>query len=186
MSWVSSGSMTCDDIIFLTTTELVLTYSLCILYKVLKVLVVTLCNSSESESCSVVSNSLWPHGLYSPWNSLGQNIGVGSLSLLQGIFPTQGSNPGFPFCRRFLYQLSYRGSPRILKWVDYPFYSRSSRPGIKPGSPVDSLPTELSGNPFVTELYRELFVIPPLILDMINIIDTASINYSCSESSIII
>ena len=45
-----------------------------------------------SESCSVMSNSLWPHGLYSPWNSPGQNTGVGSLSLLQGIFPTQGSN----------------------------------------------------------------------------------------------
>ena len=38
------------------------------------------------KSCSVVSNSLWPHGLYSPWNSLGQNTGVGSLSPLQGIF----------------------------------------------------------------------------------------------------
>ena len=47
---------------------------------------------SESESHSVVSDSLWPHGLYSPWNSPGQNTGVGSLSLLQGIFPTQGSN----------------------------------------------------------------------------------------------
>ena len=41
------------------------------------------------ESCSAVSNSLWPHGLYSPWNSKGQNTGVGSLSLLQGIFPTR-------------------------------------------------------------------------------------------------
>ena len=46
------------------------------------------------ESRSVVSDSLRPHGLYSPWNSLGQNTGVGSLSLLHGIFPTQGSNPG--------------------------------------------------------------------------------------------
>ena len=45
---------------------------------------------SESESRSVVSNSLRPHGLYSPWNSRGQNTGVSSLSLLQGIFPTQG------------------------------------------------------------------------------------------------
>ena len=45
---------------------------------------------SESESCSVVSDSLWPHGLDRPWNSPGQNAGVGSLSLLQGIFPTQG------------------------------------------------------------------------------------------------
>ena len=40
------------------------------------------------ESSSVVSDSLRPHGLYSPWNSPGQNTGVGSLSLLQGIFPT--------------------------------------------------------------------------------------------------
>ena len=69
---------------------------------------------SESESHSVVSNSLQPHGLYSPWNSLGQNIGMGSLSLLQGIFPTQGSNPGFPHCWRILYQLSHKGSPRIM------------------------------------------------------------------------
>ena len=50
------------------------------------------------------------HALYSPWNSLGQNAGVGSLSLLQGIFPTQGSNPGLPHCRRILYQLSHKGS----------------------------------------------------------------------------
>ena len=46
-----------------------------------------------SESRSVVSDSLRPHGLYTPWNSPGQNTGVGSLSVLQGIFPTQGSNP---------------------------------------------------------------------------------------------
>ena len=46
------------------------------------------------ESCSVVSDSLQPHGLFSPWNSPDQNTGVGSLSLLQGIFPTQGWNPG--------------------------------------------------------------------------------------------
>ena len=45
-----------------------------------------------SESCSVMSNSLWPHGLYSPWNSPGQNTGVSSISLSQGIFPTQGLN----------------------------------------------------------------------------------------------
>ena len=50
----------------------------------------------NGESLSVVSNSLQPHGLYSPWNSPGQNTGVGSLSLLQGVFPTQGSNPGLP------------------------------------------------------------------------------------------
>ena len=82
----------------------------------------------ESESCSVLSDSLWPHRLYSPWNSPGQNTGLGSLSLLQGIFPTQGSNPGLLHCRQILYQLSHKGSPRILEWVAYPFSSRSSRP----------------------------------------------------------
>ena len=63
-------------------------------------------------SPSVMSNSLQPHGLYCPWNSLGQNTGVGSLSLLQGIFLTQESNPGLPHCRQILYQLSHQGSPR--------------------------------------------------------------------------
>ena len=71
---------------------------------------------------SVMSNSLWPYGLYSPWNSLGQNT-----ALLQGIFPTQESNRGFPHCGRILYQLSYKGSPRILEWVAYPL-SRSFWP----------------------------------------------------------
>ena len=61
----------------------------------------------ESESRSVMSDSLWPHGLYSPWNSPGQNIGMGSLSLLRGIFPSQGLNPGLPLCKGILYQLSY-------------------------------------------------------------------------------
>ena len=50
----------------------------------------TIYKSEESESCSVMSDSMRPHGLYSPWNSLGQKTGMGSLSLLQGIFPTQG------------------------------------------------------------------------------------------------
>ena len=71
-------------------------------------------------------STLWPHGLYSPWNSPGQNSGVGSLSLLQGIFPTQGSNPGLPYCKWILYQLSHQGSPRILEWV--PFSSGSAQP----------------------------------------------------------
>ena len=64
-----------------------------------------------SESCSVMSNSLQSHGLHSPWNSLGQKTGVGSLSLLQGIFPTQESNQGLLNCRQILYQLRYQGSP---------------------------------------------------------------------------
>ena len=81
----------------------------------------------------VMSDSLPSRGLYSPWNSLGQNTEVGSLSLHQRIFPTQRSNPGLPQCRRILYQLSHKGSPRILEWVAYPFSSRSSQPCIADG-----------------------------------------------------
>ena len=88
---------------------------------------------SESESHSGVSDSLQPHGLYSPWNSPSQNTGVGSLSLLQEIFSTQGWNPGLPHCRWILYQLSRKGSPRILEWVAYPFSSGSSRPRNRTG-----------------------------------------------------
>ena len=51
-----------------------------------------------------------PTRLLCPWDSPGKNTGVGSFSLLQGIFPTQGLNPGFPHCRQILYQLSYQGS----------------------------------------------------------------------------
>ena len=66
-----------------------------------------------NESRSVVSDSLRPHGLNSPRNCPGQNTGVGSRSLLQGIFPTQGSNKGLPHCRWILYQLSHQGSPNV-------------------------------------------------------------------------
>ena len=66
--------------------------------------------------------------LYGPWNSSGQNTRMGSLSLLQEIFPAQGSNPSLPHWRWILYQLSHKGSPRILEWVAYPFSSKSSRP----------------------------------------------------------
>ena len=82
-----------------------------------------------AQSCPTLYDPL----LYSPWNSLGQTTGVGSLSLLQGVFPTQGSNPGLPHCRRILYQLSHKGSPRILEWVAYPFSSISSWPRNQTG-----------------------------------------------------
>ena len=91
---------------------------------------------SDSESCSVVSDALQSHGLYSPWNSPGQNTGVCSLSPLKGIFPTQGLNPGLPHCRQILYQPSHKGSPRILEWVVYPFSSDLPDPEIQPGSPA--------------------------------------------------
>ena len=70
--------------------------------------------------------TLW--GLYSPRGSPVQNTGMNSFSLLQGIFPTLGSNPGLPHFRLTLYQMSHKGSPRILEWVAYPFSSRSSQP----------------------------------------------------------
>ena len=79
-------------------------------------LILWLCYSSKwSESHSVMSDSLRPHGLYSPWNSPGQHTGVGSFSLLQDIFPAQGSIPGLPHCRQILYQLSHQGSPTLLR-----------------------------------------------------------------------
>ena len=71
-------------------------------------------------------DSLRPHELSDSWNSPDQNTGVGSLLLLQGILPNQGSHPGLPHCRRILYQLSHKGSPWILEWVAYPFSRGSS------------------------------------------------------------
>ena len=68
------------------------------------------------------------HGLQSPCDSPGQNSGMGSLSLLQGIIPTQGLNPSLPHGRWMLYQLSHKGSSGILEWVAYPFCSGSSWP----------------------------------------------------------
>ena len=67
------------------------------------------------------------------WNSPGQNTGVASLSLLQGIFQTQGSNPGLPHCRQILYQLSHKGSLRIVEWAAYPFSRGSSQPRNQTG-----------------------------------------------------
>ena len=117
----------------------------------------------KSESRSVMSDSLRPHGPHSPWNSPGQNTGVGSLSLFQRIFPTQGSNPGLPHYRQILCQLSHKGSPRILEWVAYPFSSGgigypfskqflvNSWPrnwtGVSCVADRFFLPTELSGKP---------------------------------------
>ena len=91
------------------------------------------CSMKYDESHSVVSSSLWPHGINSPCNSPGQNAGVSNGSLLQGFFPTLGSNPGLLPCRQILYQLSHQGSPRILEWVAYPFSRGSAWPRNRPG-----------------------------------------------------
>ena len=104
-------------------------------------------------SRSVMSDSLLPHGLWPtrilcPWESPGKNTGVGCHALLQGIFPTQGSNPDLPHCRWIFYQLSHEGVPRILEWVPSPADLPNS--GIKPGSPAvqaDSLQLSYQGSP---------------------------------------
>ena len=117
--------------------------------------------SIYSESSSVVSDALRPHGLYGPWNSPGQNTGVGSLSLLQGIVPTQGSNPGLPHCRQILYQLSHKGSPyiytytntHIYNYIQFPVSSDGKQSACNAGD-LDSIPglgrspEEGNGNPF--------------------------------------
>ena len=83
-------------------------------------------------SCSVVSLcdpvDCSPPGSSVHGDSPDKNTGVDCHALFQGIFPTQGSNPGLPHCRQILYQLSHQGSPRILEWVAYPFSRGSSRP----------------------------------------------------------
>ena len=102
-----------------------------------------------SQSCPTLCDPM----SCSPSNSPGQNTGVGSVSLLQEIFPTQGSNPSIPHCRWILYQLSYKVSQRILEWVAIPSPANLPYPRIKPGSPgfqADSLATELSGK-IITE-----------------------------------
>ena len=78
----------------------------------------TLC---DPMNCSPLGSSV--HG-----DSPGKNTGVGCHALLQGIFPTQGSNPGLSHCRWIFHHLSRKGSPRILEWVAYPFSRGSSQP----------------------------------------------------------
>ena len=75
-------------------------------------------------SRSVVSDSLRPHGLQPtrllcPWDSPGNSTGVDCHSLLQGIFPTPGSNPGLPHCRQLLYCLSHITSNTSVIYFDY-------------------------------------------------------------------
>ena len=70
----------------------------------------------KSVSGSVMSDSLRPQGLQlsrlpCPWDFPGKNTGVGCYFLLQGVFPTQGQNPGLLHCRQIPYCLSHQGSP---------------------------------------------------------------------------
>ena len=81
-------------------------------------LCLTLCDPMD---CSLPGSSV--HG-----DSPDKNTGMACHALLQGIFPTQGSNPGLPYCRWILYHLNHQGSPGKLKWVAYPFSRGPSWP----------------------------------------------------------
>ena len=119
---------------------------------------------------------LWPIGhspWVCPWNSPGQNTGVGSHSLFQGSFPTQGSNPSLPHCRQILYQLRHHRSPRILAWVAYPFSSGSSWLRNQTGSPelqVDSLSTELSGKPYFFLISISIYMYNTILILSFNLL----------------
>ena len=78
----------------------------------------TLCGPMD---CSLLGSSVHR-------DSPGKNTWVGCHALLQGIFPTQGMNPGLVHCRQILYLLSHQGSLRILEWVVYPFSRGTSWP----------------------------------------------------------
>ena len=85
---------------------------------------------------------------------------MGNLSLLQGVFLTQGSNPGLLHCRWIFYQLSHKGSLRILEWVAILSPGDLPNKGIELGSPAlqaDSLPTELSGKPFINKGHHQYY-----------------------------
>ena len=84
-------------------------------------------------SCTVMSDSLQPHGLWParllcPWDSPGKNTGVGCHVFFQGIFPTQGLNPDLLHCRQILYHLSHQRTQGILEWVAYLFSRGSYQP----------------------------------------------------------
>ena len=108
----------------------------------------TVCNPMN---CSPPNSSLHE-------DSPGKNTEVGCYALLQGTFPTQGSNPGVPHCKEIIHCLRYQGSPRVLAWGAYHFSRDLPNPGIKLGSPalqVDSLPAELPEKPQNGLLYYQ-------------------------------
>ena len=91
-------------------------------------------------------------------------------SLLQGIFSSQGSNPGLLHCRQILYQVSHKRRPRISEWVAYPFSADLLNPGIELGSPAlqaESLPTELSGKPIWKDVKLEEWYILAILTHLL-------------------
>ena len=82
-----------------------------------------------AQSCPTLCNCN-PPGSSVHRDSPGKNTRVSRHALHQGIFPTQGLNPGLPHCRQIFYHLSHQGSPRILKWLAYPFLTQESNQGL--------------------------------------------------------
>ena len=90
------------------------------------------CSANESVSRSIMSECMWPHGLEPtrllyPWNSPGKNTGVGCCALLQGIFPTQGSNLSLMHFRQILYRLSYQGTFIIVEHTELNVFFKYSQ-----------------------------------------------------------
>ena len=85
-----------------------------------------------AQSCPTLCDPMdcSPPGFSVHENSPGKNSEVGCHALLQGVFPTQGSNPGLLHFRQILYHLSHQAIPWILEWIAYPFSRGSSRPRI--------------------------------------------------------
>ena len=100
---------------------------------------------------------------------------MGSLSLLQGIFPTQRSNPGLPHCRWIVYQLNHKGSSRILEWVAYPFLSGSLQPRNR------TRVSCIAGRFFTTWAIRETLIIN--LVNFLNLVKIYSVQFSRSVVS---
>ena len=108
-------------------------------------------------SCSVMSDSLQPHGmqparLLCPWGFSRQEYWSGCPALLQGIFPTQGSNPGLPHCMKILYCLSHQGNPVIPHWEVYPFSRPRNQTRV---SCIAGRPVELPRKSYIMACLRE-------------------------------
>ena len=109
-----------------------------------------------------MSDSLWPYGLYSPWNSPGQNTGVGSLLLLQGNSPNPGIKPRSPTLQMDYLPTEPQGKPTNRSRYAFPSPADLPDTGIEPGSPelqVNYLPTELWGKPWNSIVFPNIFLI---------------------------
>ena len=110
--------------------------------------------------CDPTDNS--PPGCSIHGDSPGKNTGLGCHALLQGILPTQGSNPGLPHCGWILCQLSHQGNPRILERVACPSPGDLPEPGIErrpPALQADSLPAELPGRVIISKTFLHLLIV---------------------------